>query len=340
MSASSSRRGGGIKRDSGQTFHRRLFLVRRLVRSSANADTLIADARAFFNLLDIDDIFPADARAALRNDFRALREDFGCEINLGEDQHYRLDDLGRLALLDLSDDDLEALAFLVANFSEGSLPNADQVDAVLDRIIALLPTERRQLVGNRVRDVLFDYPQPSGTAIDGALKKIKRSLGLQELTFAYRSSFSQGNSVVQHRVAPYRLIFREGHTYLDAYCIDCGVPGMGQRYRLYRIDRMVTDSLRQLPRSLPPIEPARPRYRLEYSLGPSIARQRDIALWFINSEVQFHEDGSAYVRAETGDLWQARQILLRYREHCRVHAPEELITMMRESIAQMYSLYH
>ncbi len=339
MSESSVRRGGGIKRDSGQTFHRRLFLVRRLVRGPADAATLIADARDFFNVLDIDDIYPADARAALRNDFRALRDEFGCCISLGEGRRYQLDDLGRLALLDLPDSDLEALAFLIANFSQSSLPNADQVDAVLDRIIALLPPDRRKLLDRQTRDVRLDHPQPSGEAIAGPLKKIKRALGRQEITFAYRSSFAQGDTVVQHRVAPYHLIFRDGHTYLDAYCIDCGVSDIERRYWFYRVDRIVPDSLRQLPNRLPPVEPPRPRYQLDYTLGPLVARQRDIALWFNNSEVTFYEDGSARIRAETGDLWQARQILLRYREHCRIHAPEELIAMMHESVLRMYVLY-
>jgi predicted DNA-binding transcriptional regulator YafY len=50
-------------------------------------------------------------------------------------------------------------------------------------------------------------------------------------------------------------------------------------------------------------------------------------------------DGSAIIRAQTSDLWQARQILLRYREHCRVLEPPELIALMRESIERMAELY-
>ena len=45
------------------------------------------------------------------------------------------------------------------------------------------------------------------------------------------------------------------------------------------------------------------------------------------------------VVAVSDDLWQARQYLLRYREHCQVHEPPELVAMMRESIARMAAQY-
>ena len=38
-------------------------------------------------------------------------------------------------------------------------------------------------------------------------------------------------------------------------------------------------------------------------------------------------------------LWYAREVLLRYREHCRVIEPPELIAMIRESLARMAGLY-
>jgi predicted DNA-binding transcriptional regulator YafY len=146
--------------------------------------------------------------------------------------------------------------------------------------------------------------------------------------------------VVVHRVAPYQLLFRDGHTYLDAYCHDCGLPEYGQRFVLYRLDRIVAGSIVVLADRLPPTAPARRRYPLRYTLSAAVTRQRDIALWFPHSEVRFRDDGSALVLAETSDLWQARQILLRYREHCRVLEPPELVAMLRESVERMALLYH
>jgi predicted DNA-binding transcriptional regulator YafY len=350
-------RRGGIKRASWLTFHRRLFLVRRLVRGPADPITLIADTRAFFNQSDdTEDIYPTDERTALRRDLAALRDEFECTIDY-VNGCYQLSDYGRLALLDLADEDLEALAFLMSNFAFSALPNAPRVAALLDRIVALLPPERRQgLMGSlplppdapehrggsklqRSREVRLDYPVPSRSIDQQLLAHVRRALGRQQISFAYRSSYVTDDSVELHRVAPYELIFRDGHHYLDAYCYDCSNPTIAPRYRLYRIDRMVADSLELLPTVLPPIPPLRPHYRLHYTLSPMVARQRDIALWFPGSDAHFLPDGSADVHAECSDLWQARQILIRYREQCTVHEPPELVEMMRETALRMAEQY-
>jgi predicted DNA-binding transcriptional regulator YafY len=55
--------------------------------------------------------------------------------------------------------------------------------------------------------------------------------------------------------------------------------------------------------------------------------------------VTFLPDGSAEISAEVSDLWQARQILLRYREHCTVLEPAELVQMMRESVTLLQERY-
>jgi predicted DNA-binding transcriptional regulator YafY len=310
-----------------------------LVRGPAAAEVLISEARAAFNHHIRDDIYPGDARAALRNDFRALRREYACTIELNRQNCYELTDLGHLALLDLPDEDLDALAFLLANFSETSLPNAAQVDALLDRIIALLPGERRPRFERLARQVRLDYPRPSGAAADHVLTLIQRAVRRQQISFAYRSSYAEGHTVVQHRVAPYALFFRDGHSYLDAFCLACGLPDLADRYVTYRVDRLVVGSLVLLPDQLPSVAPPRPRFTLRYTLAAPVARQRDVALWFDDSVVVFQDDGSALISARTGDLWQARQILLRYREHCHVLEPPELITMMRESIQRMAQLY-
>ncbi|NTW03812.1 MAG: WYL domain-containing protein, partial [Oscillochloris sp.] len=175
-------RRGGLKRDSWRTFHRRLFLARRLLHGPTDAATLIADTRAFFNSSgDVEDIYPGDARAALRHDMAALRDEFECAINLGPDQSYTLADLGQLALLDLPDEDLEALAFLIATFSEGALPNAGRVDALLDRMVALLPTDRREHLRRHTHDVRLDRPQPSRSGAERTLDLLRRALRRQEL---------------------------------------------------------------------------------------------------------------------------------------------------------------
>jgi predicted DNA-binding transcriptional regulator YafY len=331
----SRRRGGGTKRSSWLTFHRRLFLVRRLVRGAATAEELIADARVCFNA----EIYPPDARAALRHDLAAIRDAFECEIARDADGRLAVVEYGRLALLDLPDGDLEALSFLASVFDESPLPNAGQVGALLDRIEALLPADRRQRLGRGQRPLRLENPRPTAGPDAALVERIRGALGRRFISFLYRSTYAQDGVLVTHRVAPYELIFREGHTYLEAFCHECPIRDVEGRYVLYRVDRIVPESLQLHPTQLNVGPPPRQRYPLRYRLGPPVARQRDIALWFPRSEVSFLEDGSAEVTAETTDLWQARQILLRYREHCLVLEPPELVAMIRESVTAMARRY-
>lgn len=329
------RRRGGDKRSSWLIFHRRLFLVRRLVRGPADAAALIADARACFDA----EIYPPEARTALRHDLAALREAFDCEIERGADGRYAVVEYGRLALLDLPDSDLEALGFLASIFDESPLPNAGQVGALLDRIEALLPAERRGRLGRSQRPLRLDGPRPTAGADAALVERLRGAVGRRFISFLYGSTYAQDGALVTHRVAPYELIFREGHTYLEAFCHECSIREVEGRYVLYRADRIVAESLQLHPTQLNVGPPPRHRYALRYRLGPQVARQRDIALWFPRSEVSFLEDGSAEVWAETADLWQARQVLLRYREHCLVLEPPELVDMLRESIERMAERY-
>jgi predicted DNA-binding transcriptional regulator YafY len=331
-----TRRSGGDKRNSQLVLQRRLCLVRLLMRSPHSADELIAQANAAFPRV-VEGIYVGDTRAALRHDLAALRREFGCEIVFGRDGRYVLEHPGTLAPLDLPDADLEALAFLRATFAESSLPNADAVAALLDRIAALLPATRQFHLHDphALRLDLPEVPSPPPEL----LARLRRYVGRQQIRFAYRSSFVADGSSITHDVSPYAVFVRDGHTYLEGYCHQCSTGDEPNRYTLYRLDRMEPNSLVALPTRLPPGQQPRRVYRLRYHLSANIARQRDIARWFPQSEVTFNPDGSATVVAQTHDLWQARQVLLRYRHHCHVVEPPELVAMIRETLALMIDLY-
>jgi predicted DNA-binding transcriptional regulator YafY len=325
---------GGDKRSSWGTFQRRLCVVRRLVRGPADPDALIAAVGAELGT----EGYPPDARAALRHDLAALRTEFGCRITFRSPQ-YTLEHPGRLAVLDLPDAELEALAFLETLVTESSLPNAPQLATLLSRIRTLLPAERQHQLAQIEEQPQVDAPDILYAPPADILSTLKRVLGQQEITFAYQSPHQPDGRAIQHRVAPYDLIYRDGHTYLDAYCYACDLDELRRRYVLYRLNRIVPGSLTVLPQRLPPRAPARPLYTVRYWLAPAVARQRDISLWFTNGQVQFHDDGSAVVTAQTSDLWQARQVLLRYREHCQVLEPPELLAMIRDSLGKMVQTY-
>lgn len=332
MATPRSRRGRGQKRSSALTVQRRLWLISRFVRGPATPAELIADARRTFDA----SIYPPNALVALRHDFNALRNEFLCTIERQPDGRYALTDFGRLTLLNLPDEELEALAFLVALFSEGNWPNGPQVRSLLDHIIALLPHERRASLRQQ-QAVEFDLPHSSSVVDQQLLARLRRNLRRHALRFLYRSTFSPEPEA--HRVAPVRLFMRDGHIYLEAYCYSSPHQATVGKYIPYRVDRIIPESLHVERRVLPPDLPPRRLWPLRYRLSSQVARNRDIALWFPNSTVTYHPDGSAEVSAQTGDLWQAEQILLRYREHCRVLEPAELVEMIRQTAERMRALY-
>lgn len=326
---------GGDKRSSWQTYQRRLFLVRRLVRGPAQAAVLIADARRELD----DEIYPPDAHAALRHDIAALRDEFACDIRYLAGQGYLLARMGAFGILDVPDEELDALAFLLNNLAESALPNAQSIGSLLDRVTALLPEERRRALEQSAIHPRLDNPQPLSRRDASLLRRLREALGICEVAFRYDSPLNPGIS--RHRAAPYDLTYRDGYTYLEAFCLECHdeTADLEGRYVFYRLDRIVAGSFRKLPRQLPPGRPPRPIYRLRYRLAPELANRRDMAFWFADSQVAFESDGAAIIQGQTTDLWLARQILLRYREFCRVLEPPELVTIMRECLERMQAQY-
>ncbi len=332
MTTQRTRRGRGRKRSSALTVQRRLWLVSRFIRGPATPTELIADARRAFS----ESIYPSNALVALRHDFHALRNEFLCTIERQSDGRYALTDVGRLTLLNLPDEELEALAFLISFFSEGSWPAAFHVRSLFERIIALLPSEQRLTLQQR-QVWQIELPQSSTTIDQKLLTRLRRNLRRHAIQFRYRSNYS--DELESHRVAPVRLFVRDGHTYLEAYCYSAPHQSIIGQYIPYRVDRIVPESLHVERRVLPPELPPRRTWTLRYRLSPQVARNRDISLWFPQSTVTYHPDGSAEICAQTSDLWQAEQILLRYREHCQVLEPVELIEQIRKTIARMQELY-
>jgi predicted DNA-binding transcriptional regulator YafY len=107
----------------------------------------------------------------------------------------------------------------------------------------------------------------------------------------------------------------------------------------FRLDRIVPGKIRMAHESIPNARPSQPVYEVIYTLAPAVARNRDVAHWFPETTVDYQDDGSALVKGYVTNLWQARQILMRYIEHCQVLEPPELVEMMRQTVAKMAALY-
>jgi len=94
-----------------------------------------------------------------------------------------------------------------------------------------------------------------------------------------------------------------------------------------------------LPTMLP-AQRLQPRaYTLRYHLLPVVARRRDVAAYFPNTQITYDEDGGATITATVTNLWRTRQILLRYGDACQVLDPPELITLFREAVTGLGRLY-
>lgn len=94
-----------------------------------------------------------------------------------------------------------------------------------------------------------------------------------------------------------------------------------------------------LPAVLPPERIPTPRYHIRYTLAPQIARRRDVASYFPDTRIAYHADGSATVTAVVTNLWQTRQILLRYGDGCVVLEPPELIELFAQTARGLNAIY-
>lgn len=337
-----ARTAGGTKRSSWLTFRRRLLLVRLLLRRPASRDDLIAAVNGELG----ENGYPDAAASALKHDLDALKDEFGCRIRfLRTDNCYALEDLGDLALLDLPDTSLEALAFLESSFPRGSeLPEHAKIGDLLDRILLLLPEQRRVEHRSARSALRLQLGDGSARRVDpGLLAAIKRAIkGRCELLFEYNGAEPDGLPR-RHRVAPYGIAFRaEGHAYLDATVLDVQPPGLAVLHSAvdYRLDRIIQGSVHVLPQMLPPERLRPPTYTLRYRLLPAAARRRDVATYFPESRVSYHDDGSATVTAAITNIWQARQILLRYGSGCIVEEPPELVAKFREAARDLSAIYN
>jgi predicted DNA-binding transcriptional regulator YafY len=332
--------GGGTKRSSWLTFRRRLLLVRALLRGPATGAELIAGINGELG----EQGYPEAAAAALKHDFDALKGEYGCQISYDRlSRRYQLAELGELALLDLPDPCMEALAFLEASFPEGSgLPEHANLRALLERVVLLLPPARQAQHRRRRSPIRLGVGRGAGRIEPRTLTLVKQAVeGRRELAFDYLSTFD-GELPRRHRVAPYGIAFRaEGHGYLDATVLEVAPRG-GETLLAaidYRLDRIVAGSVELLPTMLPPIRPGPPTYALRYSLVPQVAHRRDVAAYFPNTRISYRDDGGAEVTATSSNLWQARQILLRYGDACIVHEPAELVALFRRTAEGLARLY-
>lgn len=332
-----NKRPSGVRRSSKQTFRRRLVIFRSLFRQPCTADDLIATVNSEFG----HDGYPAAAAMALKHDLDALKREYNCDVRFDRTQRtYSLHHVGDFAILDLPRESMEALTFLDTNFPEDHMLSAFvDVQKLLRQMRMLLPDPERNVPGSPLTIRTFGKQQRSFDM--KTMQTVRKAVeNRQQLTFSYTSNFEQNGSR-KHTVAPYGLFMRDGHMYLDAVLLHVEPAGNAIPYTTveYRLERIVRKTAQLLPTMIPAKRPAQPTYRLVYKLDAAVARRKDLATFFPDSQITYHDDDTATVEAVVTNLWTTRQVLLRYGGACVVIEPPELIEMFRETAREIAAKY-
>ncbi len=284
----------------------------------------------------------------MENDLHRIRGHLGVEVRYSrETGGYIIREL-EVPLLDLPDEDLATLGWLMETFGPGA-PQHDAVHGLVHRLCLFLGRERRLRVDrykDRYRSTLaVDLRQRDADAISSDVwERLTRALEERRwIAFDYISPRNPDRQPRRHIVAPVRRYFdpTRGHYYLRGWCQRITGPEgevYAGRYITYRLGRM--SHLRVLPDVLPPQLPRPPRYEVIYELSPFIARQGvsrhpEITVYRIEPQ----PDGGAIVYGETDDLFWAVQRLLQYGAGCRVRGGPELLAEMRRVVREMAELY-
>jgi hypothetical protein len=330
-------RKNGLRRSSATTFRRRLIIFRRLFRSDCSASELIESVNLALN----HDGYPPAANMALKHDLDALKHEYNCVIRFDRKTNcYKILSVGDFAILDLPSESVDALNFIDKNFPDENVLSAFiNVQKLLRQIKMLVPDDTKPKGGI---PLTFRNPGRQNNEVDKrTLQVVRKAIeNKQMLAFDYTSNFEL-HEARRHTVAPYEIFFRDGHAYLDAVVHAVSPAGhvVANDTVEYRLDRITRGSAKQLPNSIPPVRPPQSRYPIVYTLGPEVARRRDLASFFNETTITYNDDGSATVNAVVNNLWTTRQILLRYGSACVVSSPPELVQMFRDTIAQMATKY-
>ncbi len=333
----------GTRESHWLVIRRCLAILRRLQRGPASREALISAVL----LAEEDEAYGGVDGKVLNkrfdNDLRRIRKHLGVEIAFDRKRGvYNIKDTWT-PLLDLPDQDLSTLAWLEEIFDEES-PHHDEVQALVDRLRLFLSVERQAEVARQRHLLRLRLTRRDEEPIPEAIwQALARALEWKRLVrLSYRSPQQADEQPRVHLVDIFEPpFFEDGHFYVRGYCrYTTGPKGRYEmrRYVDYRMDRI--EEIEVLPERIPPEPPSPPRYEVIYRLSPAVARQGvSRSRWILIEEVKRQEDGNAVVYGSTGDIFRARQFLMRYREHCIVLGGPELRQAMQESVEKMAKMY-
>jgi predicted DNA-binding transcriptional regulator YafY len=323
-----------------------LALLRRLQRGSASKKELIAVA-----LAEIPEVYGdlTDQRALDKRfeaDKKRLFNWFGVKLHYRRADHtYEIEDVWNTPLLNLSDQALQALAFLQTTFSP-TAPQSEQVQNFLSLLQSYLPSDRQKTLLQQRTALEVEWGQRDRDHIDPQVEQDLNRARLERrlIAFDYHSPRHTEQQARRHTVEPWQQTFDSirGHYYLRGYCRRVSGP-KGEfhpnRYFLYRLGRI--HNLEILPQKLPPSPPLVPKVKFTYRLAPAIARLGDVTTHpgITIEKTEPQPDGSIVVQAHTTDPWWTVRSLLHYGSNCQILSGNEVLYEMHRTVKAMAQVY-
>ncbi|MEO9028785.1 MAG: WYL domain-containing protein [Ktedonobacteraceae bacterium] len=255
-----------------------------------------------------------------RRDLRVLRLHYQIKHDK-KTQYYSL--LETPFGLSLEQKHLAAFALALHTFQKMTIPYANDVQDLFSFLLSRLPDDQQKAIVEQ-RSALqiefhekTDYSKTDPVTLNEIGKAILRG---QQLEFTYRSP-RQGEEV-RHIIEPQPLKYKDGHVYLSGWSIKY------QNELHFRLDYVLPGTAKMLNKRITQSRPSQRTYLLRYHLTPTIARN-SVSKQFPEQKVVEHPDGSATITANIDNLFDVRQIMLKYGENCTIEAPPELIALMR-----------
>lgn len=324
-----------------------LIMLRRLQEGPADRESLIKAVQA-----ELPNSFQQPTAAAQRRHFErliaALRERL--YVNVPWDHSLRmyvLRDFGPYFQQTLTPEQMQGLSFLLENFAETNEHFQRIVHPLLELIRGrLTPEQRREL--ERLHPIFQLEPlnKIGVDPIEPAVWQAAQTAVTQHrlMRFDYLTPKHQQDDGLPrtHTVEPYEILFRDGHTYLQAYCREWWHPSGnsgGGNWHPYRLDYIQTQNLTILPTVFPTELRSQRLQTVRYKVAPAIG-QGNMAQHFEELEiVGTDEEGWVEVTGKTPSLFDAYRTLLQLGDRCVVLAPESLVEIMQTAVEGMYQLY-
>lgn len=227
-------------------------------------------------------------------------------------------------------------------------PFADDILALIERLVAVLPAEQKKYFDRWVRKpfVYFNLSPvtdylPHRVTIEKIVLAISQR---RQLRFEYASMQRQYGTILHEHVDPYYIIHQEGHLYLIGYNHSEFHSGMN-RFLEYRIDRIDAESIKLQPDTINLVRRRKP-IEFRYWVYGNMARGSLSQRWLsqvIEREEDYVEEGKrkhrVLVRATAYNEWRIIQQLHKYGDQVELVDPPELREKMRQEVERMYHLY-